>query len=199
MPGIRSADYDETVAKLILDQIIQDMAKGLAKEPLSELEHEGGGARHEFMMAALDEYKKRGGQIQTHIGGPAEALLKILHQERRLTISLPGAFHTYLAGTALCTTPPERLSPEEATCRRYLDDAQEIERGRGREYRLTIPTDDKVVVERVLSVLDTYAQALYGPAPAQGDQSARREAQKTGRLVLGRIAQARHNTLGTSR
>jgi hypothetical protein len=81
MNVIRAAHYGETVAALMADPIIIDMAAGLAAVPMDKIVHPAGGARHEFMMAALDEYHTRGGKIGTHIGGPAEALLNLLGAE----------------------------------------------------------------------------------------------------------------------
>jgi hypothetical protein len=63
---IRSHDYDETVRKLCEDPIIICMAM----EVPDDTEMYGSG----FLMSALREYQARGGKIQTHIGGPAEAI-----------------------------------------------------------------------------------------------------------------------------
>jgi len=79
--GIEAEHYGQTRKALKADPIIRDMAGGLAGVPMSELVHEEGTPRHEFMMAALREYQARGGQIGTHIGGPAEALLELLREE----------------------------------------------------------------------------------------------------------------------
>lgn len=77
--AIEAAHYGETRKALAADPIIKDMAEGVRHITLDELVHPGGGARHEFMMAALREYQGRGGEIGTHIGGPAEAILAILY------------------------------------------------------------------------------------------------------------------------
>lgn len=75
---IRAAHYDETVKALVADPIVIDMAGGLAGVPVSELAHDGGTPRFEFMQAANAEYKSRGGEGGGHIGAVAEALLKLL-------------------------------------------------------------------------------------------------------------------------
>lgn len=77
--AIEAAHYGETRTALVADPIIIAMAQGLAGIPLAELQHEDGGPVWQFMSAASDEYHKRGGTIQAHIGGPAEALLILLN------------------------------------------------------------------------------------------------------------------------
>jgi hypothetical protein len=41
---------------------------------------EGDGPTFDFMGRALDEYKKRGGTIGSHIGGPAEAIIALMQE-----------------------------------------------------------------------------------------------------------------------
>jgi hypothetical protein len=60
------------------DQVTIEMTAGLLNTPLADMVHGSGTPRHEFMMAALDEYRRRDGKIASHIGGVAEALLKLL-------------------------------------------------------------------------------------------------------------------------
>lgn len=89
--AIEANHYRETRAKLVADPIIQAMAAEIQQrvtleEALAYFTHngtrrgtdEGDGPTHRFMGQALDEYKKRGGTVDTHIGGPAEAVLIIL-------------------------------------------------------------------------------------------------------------------------
>jgi hypothetical protein len=76
---IEAAHYQETRDALAKDPIIQAMATELSNLDLvAEATHESGNPRYEFMLGALREYKRRGGTIQTHIGGPAEAILAIV-------------------------------------------------------------------------------------------------------------------------
>lgn len=66
---IRAKHYDERVAELMADPIIQGMADQV---PLDiDLD------THERMMGALNEYRLRGGKISSHIGGPIEAITKL--------------------------------------------------------------------------------------------------------------------------
>ena len=94
MPHVIEDDsYRETREKLKTDVIIQ----GMAAEMLNQMQKEGMDAKamladlthgdpdyspnSDFMMLALREYKRRGGTIATHIGGPAEAILTIIKGE----------------------------------------------------------------------------------------------------------------------
>ncbi|WP_433242593.1 hypothetical protein [Actinomadura nitritigenes] len=191
MAVIRSADYDETVTKLMADPIIRDMAKGLANEKLADLQHdETGTPRHGFMMPALDEYKRRGGKIESHIGGPAEALLRILNEERTVHVTLPAAFHDYLRGTPLCTTPPEDLPRAEAECRRHLDASERLTTPDGLQRRLTFLTEDLNGALDALAVLTAHAEALYKADTAGEAEQPRRERRRTASAVLGHITEA---------
>ncbi len=76
--AIEASHYGETRRALMADPHIRDMAEGLRGVGLNQLAHPGGGARFEFMSAALKEYQRRGGTVPTHIGGPAEAILALL-------------------------------------------------------------------------------------------------------------------------
>lgn len=79
--AIVDSHYADTVAQLVNDPHIIDMANGLMAMPMEDLVHANGRPRHEFMMGALDEYNKRtaeGGGIGTHIGGPVDAVLIVL-------------------------------------------------------------------------------------------------------------------------
>lgn len=82
MAVIKAAHYGETEARLMLDPIVIDMAKGLADVPRKELVHDGpdGGPRFEFMQAANAQYRDRGGKDGGHIGAVAHALINLLDQ-----------------------------------------------------------------------------------------------------------------------
>lgn len=81
---IESAQYEETRQILMKDQHIIEMAAEMMRHPENwtwdELVHESGTPKNIFMMAALEEYRARaGGDAQhSHIGGPAEAIIRIL-------------------------------------------------------------------------------------------------------------------------
>lgn len=87
--GIIEADsYRETREKLRQDPHIQRMAEELilAGTPLSEMCHDSGTPRFEFMGSALKEYKDRHlhgapdptQPVPTHIGGPAEVIIELV-------------------------------------------------------------------------------------------------------------------------
>ena len=57
-------------------------ARGDRPARLQELADELGVPRHEFMLAANDEYRKRGGTDSGHIGAIAIAILALLDQTR---------------------------------------------------------------------------------------------------------------------
>lgn len=86
MTSIVSAEYHQEYAALAADPIVQAMAVGLAAVPLDEISWAGylpsepRSPKHTFMMAALTEYKARGGTQSKTIGGVATALLRILAQ-----------------------------------------------------------------------------------------------------------------------
>lgn len=94
MGMIESNEYGETRKALKEDPIIQNMAAEIQRcmnlnAALAAFTHngtqrgtnEGDGPTFNFMTRALDEYAKRGGNVGTHIGGPAEAILAILKGE----------------------------------------------------------------------------------------------------------------------
>lgn len=78
MTVIESEDYEHTRQRLMKDPIVIAMAKGLANEPKSSLQHHLGTPRFDFMMAANKEYRERGGTDGGHIGAIAEALLRLI-------------------------------------------------------------------------------------------------------------------------
>lgn len=74
MTTIRAAHYGETIAALKADPIIIEMAATITKADVAGGIHGTG-----FMQAALAEYNRRGGRVNTHIGGPAEAIAEIVN------------------------------------------------------------------------------------------------------------------------
>lgn len=77
---IKAKHYDEVVKKLMKLPEIQDMALGIKDVPRSDLTHDDGGPRFEFMMASNQEFRNRKPdcKLSLHIGAVAEALLKVL-------------------------------------------------------------------------------------------------------------------------
>lgn len=69
MTMIRAAHYDQTVAALKADPIIQGMAVSLPSDVVMDFG---------FTLAANAEYARRGGKISAHIGGVKEALAAII-------------------------------------------------------------------------------------------------------------------------
>lgn len=78
MVAIVSADYAINYALLASQDIVIDMAKGLADVPRKELASEDGTPRFEFMQSANAEYRERGGKDAESIGAVAHALLNLL-------------------------------------------------------------------------------------------------------------------------
>jgi hypothetical protein len=81
--SIQAAHYFEALEALKSDPIIIGMVPGLLTVPLSEISHENGGPRFEFMSASVDEYRRRGGQHQEHLGAIAEALLALIKDRNK--------------------------------------------------------------------------------------------------------------------
>jgi hypothetical protein len=79
---IKAMHYVETEARLTCDPVVIDMAEGVRQMNRAELADELGVPRHEFMLAANDEYRKRGGTDSGHIGAIAIAILALLDQTR---------------------------------------------------------------------------------------------------------------------
>lgn len=82
---IQANHYGKTVKALKADPIIIGMVEGVSNVPMDQLQHEDGTPRHNLMMRALDEYHRQNGKIDTHIGGPAEAILELL-KEKNATV-----------------------------------------------------------------------------------------------------------------
>lgn len=82
--AIESPQYEETRQTLMKDRHIIEMAAELKSAPgnwnWDELVHESGSPKNGFMMASLEEYRNRAGADaqHSHIGGPAEAIIRIL-------------------------------------------------------------------------------------------------------------------------
>lgn len=76
---IEAEKYRETRAALAEDPIIQALATELPPDWRLQFTHGGTDDQpnYNFMCRALDEYKRRGGTIKTHIGGPAEAVIAV--------------------------------------------------------------------------------------------------------------------------
>lgn len=82
--AIVSNEYREEHQRLLNEPIIADMAGGLRNVPMSEMAHDSGTPRHEFMGAANAQYQSRGGDASFSMGGVAEALLALVRKERGL-------------------------------------------------------------------------------------------------------------------
>jgi len=82
MATIRAAHYGETEQRLAHDPIVQAMAQDLGNVNPAALVHDGEDEtpRFEFMLAANDEYRKRGGTDGGHIGAVASAILIVLKE-----------------------------------------------------------------------------------------------------------------------
>lgn len=78
MASIVSDEYRAEDEALRNDPIIKAMALGLANVKRADIAHEDGTPRFEFMLAARDEYRSRGGQNQMSMGGAARALLALI-------------------------------------------------------------------------------------------------------------------------
>lgn len=79
---LESDDYRKTREALMADPIIRVMAQELPADWRLRFTYGGTADRpnYNFMAAALETYKERGGTINTHIGGPAEAIIALRKQ-----------------------------------------------------------------------------------------------------------------------
>jgi hypothetical protein len=83
--AIESPEYEATRLRLMADPIVREMAIGCLLNDPAALAHEDGTPRHEFMLAALREYEARAGHpAECHIGGVAEAILRLLAKPDQL-------------------------------------------------------------------------------------------------------------------
>jgi hypothetical protein len=80
--AVTAAHYAETEARLMRDPIVIAMAEGVREMNPADLAHGDGTPRHEFMLAANDEYRKRGGSDGGHLGAIASAILALLSQPK---------------------------------------------------------------------------------------------------------------------
>jgi hypothetical protein len=71
---LRAEHYKEAVENLKRDPIIQKMADELKDAWAVRTD------TWEFNSSALYEYHKRGGKVETHIGGPAEAIRELVEE-----------------------------------------------------------------------------------------------------------------------
>ena len=74
---IKAGHYAATVNQLKADPIIKQMAEVIPAEALGQLTNEAGEPIWNFMQAANQEYANRGGEIEAHIGGVAEAIIAL--------------------------------------------------------------------------------------------------------------------------
>lgn len=72
---IRSPEYAKTIKKLKADPIIQEMAASIPEK--FDI------TSWNFMTRSLDVYKERGGVVETHIGGPAEAIAELVAERKQ--------------------------------------------------------------------------------------------------------------------
>lgn len=80
MAVIEAAHYQETRERLTKDPIVIAMAVTMTPEIIAEETHdeEGKSPKFGFMLAANEEYARRGGTDGGHIGAVAEALAMIV-------------------------------------------------------------------------------------------------------------------------
>lgn len=71
---IEAAHYEEARRALVADPIIQQMFLELPAAIQVQLADGTLQDRFDFMTVALRQYNARGGTVNTHIGGPCEAL-----------------------------------------------------------------------------------------------------------------------------
>ena len=85
MAVIEGPEYEVTRQRLMADPIVREMAIGCLLNDPGQLAHEDGTPRYGFMLAALREYQARAGHpAECHIGGVAEAILRLLAKPEQL-------------------------------------------------------------------------------------------------------------------
>lgn len=72
---MRASHYNAVVATLMADDIIIALARDITDVAL--VTYPDGIPTYEFMIAASNEYNRRGGLALTHMGGPAEAIVAL--------------------------------------------------------------------------------------------------------------------------
>jgi hypothetical protein len=75
---LESEDYGRARNALAADPIVRDLARGIRLDDIRRLFHDDLSPRGDFMVAAMREYAERGGTVQAHIGGVAEAIRMVL-------------------------------------------------------------------------------------------------------------------------
>ena len=78
--AIEAAHYEQTRQRLLGDPIVVRMAAELRSMDRTMLVHDDGSPRWDFMRAANDEYRRRGGDQNAplHIGAVAEAIVRLV-------------------------------------------------------------------------------------------------------------------------
>lgn len=74
---VQAGHYAATVRVLMTDPVIQDMAEELEAADYANPTFLKSWA---FTRGALEEYRARGGEHATHIGGPAAAIRRIIER-----------------------------------------------------------------------------------------------------------------------
>jgi hypothetical protein len=81
--AIEARHYEDARRALMTDPIVRAMADDLrGTSSIDELTHDNGDPTFAFMQAANREYTKRGGGDRGHIGAVAEALIRIIKEEK---------------------------------------------------------------------------------------------------------------------
>jgi hypothetical protein len=75
---IKASHYDATERVLMTDPVIQDMARELTE---ADYANDAFLSSWAFTRGALEEYRARGGEHSSHIGGPAAAIRRIIAKE----------------------------------------------------------------------------------------------------------------------
>lgn len=81
MSVIVSDNYRNNERRLMFEKIVIDMAHGLRDVDVSDITHEDGTPRFNFMQSANAEYHSRGGKDNESIGAVATVLLRLLKGE----------------------------------------------------------------------------------------------------------------------
>ena len=83
MAVLEAREYREAQERLAADPIMIDMAGGLSGVAREDIQHDDGGPRGDFVMAARDEYARRGGKVASYgLGDYAKALIMLLDEKR---------------------------------------------------------------------------------------------------------------------
>jgi hypothetical protein len=78
--AIEAESYQATREALMADPIIQAMADVVPPLAVAGLSDDDGEPTWGFIRKAMDTYARLGGTVETHIGGPAEAVLMIVRE-----------------------------------------------------------------------------------------------------------------------